>query len=77
MVEMGIESFFTGFLVAGLLMFSGVAIYYDRRDRAYYDGQRRCHVHHCVKCGKLYTSNETDALVACPDCGLKNSALRF
>ena len=77
MVEIGIEAFFTGFLVAGLLLFCGVAVYYDRRDRLYYDAQRRLHAHHCVKCGKLYTSHESDSPVACPDCGFKNSALRF
>lgn len=77
MVEIGIEGFFTVLLVLGLLLFLAVSAYYDNRDRLYYDAPRRRHVHHCVKCGKLYTSSETGLQVACPECGFKNSALRF
>lgn len=52
-------------------------LYYDRRDRQYYDRQRLRHVHHCVKCGKLYTSADLDQVADCPSCGFNNPSLRF
>jgi hypothetical protein len=77
MLHVGIESFLAAFLILGMLFFLLASIYYDRRDRRLYDDTRRQHVHHCVKCGKTYTSSESGAAVACPACLFKNSALRF
>jgi hypothetical protein len=76
MFTVGIEDFVTGFLVAGLVFFVLVWLYYDRRDRLFYDRQRLRHVHHCVKCDTLYTSPEA-GVVECPSCGFKNPSLRF
>lgn len=66
----------TGFLVAGLLFFTVVWLYYDRRDRLFYDRQRLRHVYHCLKCDHLYTSAR-QGVVNCPSCGFENSSLRF
>jgi len=77
MIPIGIEAFVTGFLAVGLVFFAVIWLYYDRRDRLYYDYQRLRHVHHCVKCGKLYTTRNPEELAPCPDCGFKNTALRF
>jgi Zn ribbon nucleic-acid-binding protein len=76
MITIGIEDFVTGFLVSGLVFFAVVWLYYDRRDRLFYDRQRLRHVHHCVKCGHLYTSAEA-GVAECPSCGFENASLRF
>ena len=65
------------FLVIGLLFFVAVWIFYDRRDRLFYDRQRMRHVHHCVKCGTLYASRNSEDGEECPKCGFKNASLRF
>lgn len=77
MFTIGIEALLSGFLVFGLIFFVLIWLYYDRRDRLYYDYQRLRHIHHCVKCGALYTSREKDPLAPCPSCGFKNASLRF
>lgn len=77
MITVDIETFVSGFLVAGLVFFAIVWLYYDRRDRLYYDRQRLRHVHHCVKCGKLYTSANDEDAAPCPACGFNNTSLRF
>jgi DNA-directed RNA polymerase subunit RPC12/RpoP len=78
MISVGIEIFVSGFLAIGLLFFMLVWLYYDRRDRLYYDRQRIRHIHHCVKCGMLYTTaEEANQLAACPGCGFRNVSLRF
>lgn len=77
MISISTEDFVAWFLVSGLVFFALVWLYYDRRDRLYYDRQRQRHIHHCVKCGKLYMSSERDAPVECPSCGFKNPSLRF
>jgi hypothetical protein len=77
MIAIGIETFISAFLTIGLVFFALVWLYYDRRDRIYYDRQRIRHVHHCVKCGALYTTAERDKQAACPSCGFPNPSLRF
>lgn len=77
MISISLEYFATFFLVAALASFFAVTVYYDRKDRTYYDTQRRQHVHHCIKCGTLYTAKDFEGMVSCPKCGFKNSVLRF
>ena len=67
----------TIFLIVGLLFFCLVWIYYDRRDRLYYDHQRQRSIHHCIKCGTLYSSRGNGDPVKCPACGFHNPSLRF
>lgn len=77
MFTIGFDAFVIGFLVTGLLFFVLVWLYYDRRDRLFYDRQRLRRVHHCVKCGKLYASRDGGEQVDCPACGFRNPSLRF
>lgn len=77
MITIGFGTFVIGFLVIGLVFFVGVWLYFDNRDRIFYDRQRRRHVHHCVKCGALYTSSDGRQTGECPECGFKNPSLRF
>ena len=42
-----------GLLVLGVFGF--MWIYYDRRDRGFYDAERRKITFHCIRCDHLYT----------------------
>ena len=64
----------------GLLVFGAFAvlwIYYDRRDRAFYDAQRRKISFHCIRCNHLYTEKAEMDTAACPRCGHNNVRLKF
>ena len=64
-----------GFLVLGVFAFCW--IYYDRRDRAFYDGTRRKITFHCIRCDHLYTERAGTETAACPKCGHVNTRLKF
>ncbi len=64
----------------GLLILGGFAflwIYYDRRDRAYYDAGRRKITFHCIRCDHLYTQPAGTETAPCPQCGHVNTRLKF
>jgi ribosomal protein L37AE/L43A len=64
-----------GLLILGLFGF--LWTYYDRRDRAYYDAERRKITFHCIRCDTLYTGKKGTELAACPKCGHQNTRLKF
>lgn len=57
--------------------FFGVWIYYDRRDHALFDAERRKVTFHCLRCGHLYTARAGAETAACPRCGHTNARLKF
>jgi DNA-directed RNA polymerase subunit RPC12/RpoP len=63
------------FLVAGV--FLGLWIYYDRRDHARFEAERRQVSFHCTKCGHLYAIQGESEQGRCPHCGHENRRLRF
>lgn len=71
------HAFIVVFLVMGLLLFVGLWLFYDLRDKSYYDRQRILRAHHCVRCGALYASSSEAEVAACPKCGFENASLRF
>lgn len=77
MFEFSLQALVTGFVVLGLLFFFSLWMYYDRRDKRYYDAQRHRRVFHCVRCGHLYDSSGVGERVACPKCEFENTSLRF
>lgn len=77
MISLSLELFFVVITAAGLLFFMGVWLFYDRRDKIYYDKQRQRKVYHCVRCGFLYTSKEEGINSNCPECGMTNTSLKF
>jgi len=77
MVSVTLEFFVVGFLVSGLLGFSVLWLFYDRRDKRFYDRQRMSRSFLCVRCNTLYSSGLRTETVPCPKCGLKNAPLRF
>jgi Zn finger protein HypA/HybF involved in hydrogenase expression len=54
-----------------------VWIYYDRRDHALFEAERRKLTFHCIRCGQLYTAKSRRGTAACPQCGHSNTRLRF
>ena len=65
------------YCLLALGFFYGVWIYYDRRDHALYDTERRKVTFHCIRCGQLYAANPGTATAACPRCGHTNTRLKF
>lgn len=74
---MGFPLFIILFLVSGLLLFAGLWLYYDQRDRKYYDRKRQLSVYHCVRCGYLYSQRDIRKPAACVRCGFVNDSLKF
>ena len=67
-------------LLYGLLVLGGGAVlwtYYDRRDRAFYDAQRRKISFHCIRCNHLYTEKAGTDTAPCPRCNHSNVRLKF
>ncbi len=64
-----------GLLVLGVIGF--LWVYYDRRDRAFYDVERRKITFHCIRCDHLYTEKQGIETSACPKCGHQNVRLKF
>ncbi|MBS0664327.1 MAG: hydrogenase nickel incorporation protein HypA [Verrucomicrobia bacterium] len=62
-------------LVAGV--FLGLWLYYDHRDHARFELERRQTTFHCIKCDALYTAPAGTDLAPCPRCAHPNSRLRF
>ena len=77
MFSVTLEVFVLVFLTSGLLGFMLLWLYYDRRDKRYYDKQRVRRSYFCVRCECLYSSGQRTEVVPCPKCGFKNSPLRF
>jgi len=57
--------------------FFGVWIYYDRRDQALFDAERRKLTFHCIRCGQLYTAKSKSGTAPCPRCSHTNARLSF
>jgi ribosomal protein L37AE/L43A len=58
-------------------LFLGLWIYYDRRDHARFEAERRRTVFHCVRCDNVYAERGLLEIVKCPRCGHENGRLRF
>jgi hypothetical protein len=59
------------------IVFVGTWLYYDRRDHASFERERRRTTFHCIRCDRLYTAPAGAELYPCPRCGHENSRLRF
>jgi hypothetical protein len=64
-----------GLLVLGVFGF--LWAYYDRRDRALYDAERRKITFHCIRCDHLFTEKDGTDTANCPKCGHANTRLKF
>jgi len=64
-----------GLLVLGLFGF--LWVYYDRRDRSFYDAERRRITFHCIRCDRIYMEKRGTETAPCPQCGHLNTRLKF
>lgn len=67
----------TVYLFAACLLLLGLWLWYDRRDRSFYESKRRRSVYHCVKCGHMYDGSSAKSVKDCPKCGFTNAPLKF
>lgn len=59
------------------VLFLALWIYYDRRDHAEFEAERRKMIFHCIRCDHVYAAQGKRAESQCPECGQKNGRLRF
>ena len=59
------------------LMLLGLWFYYDRREHARFEVDRRKATFHCIRCGQLYAAKTGTETAACPRCGHTNTRLKF
>ena len=52
-------------------------IYYDRRDHARFEAERRKTIFHCVRCDTIYAERGQHDAARCPRCRHENGRLRF
>jgi len=52
-------------------------LYYDRRDHARFERERRRTVFHCIRCDRIYEAPAGTELCRCPRCDHENARLRF
>lgn len=64
-----------GFVIFGV--FGVLWFYYDRRDRKFYDAERRKITFHCIRCDHLYTEKPGTEVAPCHHCGHLNARLKF
>ena len=65
---------YLGFLAVVIL---GVWSYYDRRDHARFELERRKTTFHCIRCDAIYIAPTGTELAKCPRCGHENTRLKF
>lgn len=70
-----IASFIYCLLVA--CVFLGLWLYYDRRDYARFEVERRRTTFCCVRCNHLFVVRGAVDSSPCPICGQENTRLRF
>jgi hypothetical protein len=58
-------------------VFLGLWLYYDRREHARFEHERRRTVFHCIRCDSLYEAPVNVEISACPRCRHENTRLRF
>lgn len=75
MPDLTLAAFLYSLLVAAL--FLGLWFYYDRREHARFERERRRTVFHCIRCNSLYEAPAGPELRGCPRCGHENARLRF
>jgi len=62
-------------LVGAVLL--GLWFYYDRREHARFEVERRKATFHCIRCDALYTTPTGTELAKCPRCAHENTRLKF
>ena len=59
------------------IVFFGLWMFYDRREHAWFERERRKTPFHCIRCDQLYAAAAGLEVCPCPRCAHPNSRLRF
>lgn len=74
---MSIEALLTGYVVVLLAALSGLALYYNQRQKRFGPTPSADHIFRCEKCAFVYTDDADVDRSRCPQCGTLNEAIRF
>jgi uncharacterized paraquat-inducible protein A len=77
MFDVDLSLAFVLYPVIGLVAVAGLWLYFDRRDRQFFDRTRRKTTFHCLKCDHVYSHAGPGELCPCPRCGHENPRLHF
>lgn len=59
------------------VIFTGLGLYYERREIARYAGERGKATFLCVRCDRIYSVAVERMVCSCPQCGWDNVRLKF
>ena len=59
------------------VFFTGMWLFYGRREQAFFESARRKTTFLCVKCNKLYSASGNPEFRDCPRCGRENARLKY
>ncbi len=74
---MSTDALLTGYVVLGLAAVSGLAIYYEQRQKRFGPTPSEDHIFRCERCGFVYTDDADVDRSRCPQCGTLNEAIQF
>ncbi len=74
---MSTDALLTGYVVLGLAAISGLAIYYEQRQKRFGPTPSEDHIFRCERCGFVYTDDADVDRSRCPQCGTLNEAIQF
>lgn len=75
MIEVSLAGYCTLLVTTLFGLLLGLWLFYDHRDKKFYDTERSRWACRCRSCGKLYEANVNPA--NCPSCATSNPPLRF
>lgn len=59
------------------IFFSGIWLFYGRREHALFEHARRKTTFLCARCNMLYSAAGSPEVCACPSCGHENVRLKY
>ena len=66
-----------GYCLTVAALFLMLWLYYDRRDHARFEAERRRTTFHCVRCDHVFAVTGKHVTATCQKCGHENARLRF
>lgn len=74
---MSIEGMLASYVAVLLAGISGLALYYQQRQKRFGPTPSADRIFRCGKCGYVYTDDADVDRSRCPQCGTLNEAIRF
>jgi protein-arginine kinase activator protein McsA len=74
---MSIDALLTAYVVVLLAALSGLALYFEQRQRRFGPTPSEDRIFRCEKCGFVYTDDADVDRSRCSQCGTLNEAIKF